>query len=172
MTKPTVYWTLFEYEDWKLHLASTSKGICYIGSQDRPLEDMAAWIEKRYPGLPFIQDHHHHVFEIFKVELMEYFQGKRLVFHSSFDFHGTPFQKTVWEALCQISYGQTKSYSDVAREINKPDSVRAVAAAIGANPILISVPCHRVIGKNGKLTGYRGGLDMKTKLLELEGCLP
>jgi methylated-DNA-[protein]-cysteine S-methyltransferase len=74
----------------------------------------------------------------------------------------------VWNALCEIPYGQTQSYSDIANYIAKPASVRAVGTAIGANPVLISVPCHRVIGKNGSLTGYRGGLDMKTKLLQLE----
>ncbi|MCZ2991702.1 MGMT family protein, partial [Acinetobacter baumannii] len=70
--------------------------------------------------------------------------------------------------LCDIPYGQTRSYSDIAQQIQKPTAVRAIGRAIGANPILITVPCHRVIGKNGSLTGYRGGMEMKTQLLELE----
>jgi len=74
----------------------------------------------------------------------------------------------VWKALNEIPYGQTKTYSDIAHSINKPAAVRAVGAAIGANPILLAVPCHRIVGKNGTLTGYRGGLEMKKKLLELE----
>ncbi len=85
-----------------------------------------------------------------------------------FDFHGTTFQLDVWKALSEIPYGQTKSYSEIANQIQKPRAVRAVGSAIGANPILITVPCHRVIGKNGALTGYRGGMEMKTKLLKLE----
>lgn len=166
MTKPVLYWTLFEYDEWKIYMAVTSKGICYIGSQNQPFEELSAWIEKRFPGELLKQD------DVkllpYTEELMEYFQGQRKKFKAPFDFHGTPFQIAVWHALCEISYGETKSYSDIATHIQKPASVRAVGTAIGANPILISVPCHRVIGKNGKLTGYRGGLDMKTKLLQLE----
>ncbi|RXZ77651.1 methylated-DNA--[protein]-cysteine S-methyltransferase [Paenibacillaceae bacterium] len=81
---------------------------------------------------------------------------------------GTPFQKAVWKALCEIPYGQTRSYSDIAHQIQKSAAVRAVGTAIGTNPILITVTCHRVIGKNGSLTGYRGGMEMKMILLELE----
>ena len=73
------------------------------------------------------------------------------------DYKGTSFQMAVWNALCQIPYGQTFTYSDIANQIGKPAAVRAVGAAIGANPLLITVPCHRVIGKSGALTGYRGG---------------
>jgi methylated-DNA-[protein]-cysteine S-methyltransferase len=102
------------------------------------------------------------------VGLTQYLQGKRKDFSLPFDYHGTTFQLAVWNALCKIPYGKTQSYSDFANYIQKPVSVRAVGTAIGANPILISVPCHRVIGKNGSLTGYRGGLEMKTKLLQLE----
>ena len=99
---------------------------------------------------------------------MEYLEGKRKDFTLSFDYNGTAFQQAVWKALCEIPYGQTKSYSDVANHINKPAAVRAVGAAIGKNPILITVFCHRVIGKDGSLTGFRGGLEMKKQLLELE----
>jgi methylated-DNA-[protein]-cysteine S-methyltransferase len=166
VTKPIVYWTLYQNGDWNLHLAATIKGICYIGSPNKPFAEMAAWVEKRFKDVQFVQDQH--FFEPYTAELMDYLQGKRMEFKAPFDLHGTPFQKEVWEALSQVSYGETKTYSDIAQDINKPASVRAVAAAIGANPLLISIPCHRVIGKNGKLTGYRGGLDMKTKLLELE----
>ena len=84
------------------------------------------------------------------------------------DLHGTPFQMAVWEALRKIPFGVTVSYTDIAERIGKPSSVRAVGTAIGANPVLITVPCHRVIAKSGKLTGYRGGLDMKEQLLGLE----
>ena len=95
-------------------------------------------------------------------------KGKEQTFTVSFDYKGTAFQLAVWNALCEIPYGQTTSYSDIANSINKPTAVRAVGAAIGANPVLITVPCHRVVGKNGSLTGYRGGLEMKTQLLDLE----
>lgn len=81
---------------------------------------------------------------------------------------GTRFQRDVWQALCEIPYGETVSYGDLARRIRKPKAVRAVGTANGANPIPIVIPCHRVIGSNGKLTGYGGGLDIKEKLLALE----
>ena len=104
----------------------------------------------------------------FSEQIIEYLEGERENFTLSFDYKGTAFQQAVWKALCEIPYGQTKSYSDVANTIDKPKAVRAVGAAIGKNPILITVPCHRVVGKNGSLTGFRGGLEMKKQLLELE----
>ena len=81
---------------------------------------------------------------------------------------GTPFQKNVWQALMRIPFGETRSYGDIAREIGNPAAVRAVGAANGRNPISIIAPCHRVIGTNGKLTGFAGGLETKQRLLDLE----
>lgn len=87
------------------------------------------------------------------------------------DLRGTPFQRAVWEALCRIGHGRTCSYGDLAREAGYAGAVRAVGAAIGRNPVSILVPCHRVIGSNGSLTGYAGGLPRKQALLQLEGAL-
>ncbi len=101
-------------------------------------------------------------------ELTDYLEGRRSSFTVPHDLKGTAFQRAVWEALGRIPYGQTVTYSDIAQEVGRPAAVRAVGAAIGANPVMIVVPCHRVIGKNGALTGFRGGLGMKTRLLELE----
>ena len=84
------------------------------------------------------------------------------------DLYGTKFQKSVWTELQKIPFGETSTYSDIAEKINKPSAFRAVGSAIGANPVMIVIPCHRVIGKSGKLTGFRGGLLMKQKLLALE----
>lgn len=94
-------------------------------------------------------------------QLQAYLNGKRTHFSFPVDLAGTPFQLAVWKALSEIPYGSTCSYSDIAEHIEKQAAVRAVGAAIGANPLLMVVPCHRVIGKSGQLTGYRGGLDMK-----------
>lgn len=163
---PTIYWTLLVHEDWKIYMAATSKGLCYVGSQNAPFEQLAVWAGRRFSGSALVQDDEK--LQPYATELREYFHGKCKSFTVPFDFRGTAFQLAVWNALCGIPYGQTQSYSDIANDIEKPASVRAVGAAIGANPVLISVPCHRVIGKNGSLTGYRGGLDMKTKLLQLE----
>lgn len=101
-------------------------------------------------------------------QLQEYFAGGRSRFDLSLDFTGTPFQKKVWAALCDIPFGETRSYADIARDVGSPRAVRAVGAANGKNPISIVAPCHRVIGKNGKLTGFAGGLAVKEFLLGLE----
>ncbi|MCL6572592.1 MAG: methylated-DNA--[protein]-cysteine S-methyltransferase [Bacillus sp. (in: Bacteria)] len=165
-TKPTIYWSVLKHKDWKIYIASTSKGLCYVGSQNMSFEELATWSLKRFPGSPLVEDGEK--LQSYTVELIEYLEGKRKNFTIPFDYRGTEFQLAVWKALCEIPYGQRKSYSDIANYINKPAAVRAVGAAIGANPVLIIVPCHRVVGKNGSLTGYRGGLDMKTKLLDME----
>lgn len=101
-------------------------------------------------------------------ELYEYFSGKRKSFDIPLLMVGTDFQKQVWQVLLDIPYGSTVSYLDVARRIGNPKGVRAVAQAIGSNPISILVPCHRGVGSNGCLTGYAGGVDAKRFLLQLE----
>jgi O-6-methylguanine DNA methyltransferase len=101
-------------------------------------------------------------------ELDAYFAGRLQKFTLPLDLRGTTFQKAVWNALLEIPYGETRSYSDIARGIGKPAAVRAVGLANGANPVSIIVPCHRVIGKRGDLVGYGGGLERKRALLELE----
>ena len=108
------------------------------------------------------------VIEETKKQLDEYFRGQRELFDIPLLMAGTAFQKSVWEALLQIPYGETASYAAQAKCIGNPKAVRAVASANAANAISILIPCHRIIGKNGTLTGYAGGLDVKKKLLELE----
>lgn len=102
------------------------------------------------------------------IQLDEYFQGKRTVFSLPFKLTGTPFQLAVWKELQNIPYGQTTSYKEIAQKINKPKACRAVGMANNKNPLPIIIPCHRVIGSNGKLIGYAGGLKLKNYLLELE----
>ncbi len=104
-----------------------------------------------------------------KQQLSEYFAGSRKVFDLPLDQHGTDFQQSIWHCLCQIPFGQTLSYLDIANKINNPKSVRAVGGANGRNPISIIVPCHRVIGSSGTLTGYAGGIERKLWLLKHEG---
>jgi methylated-DNA-[protein]-cysteine S-methyltransferase len=101
-------------------------------------------------------------------ELNEYFGGKRKAFTVPLDVRGTHFQKQVWEALLGIPYGETRSYGQLAIQLRNPNATRAVGAANGRNPVAIIVPCHRVIGSDGKLTGFAGGLDAKAHLLKLE----
>jgi len=102
-------------------------------------------------------------------QLHEYFSGKRTAFALELAPRGTPFQREVWNALLDIPYGDTISYAELARRIGKPNAVRAVGAANGANPIPLIIPCHRVIGSNGTLTGYGGGIERKQWLLAHEG---
>ena len=106
-----------------------------------------------------------------ETQLAEYFAGSRKRFEIPLDARGTPFQQSVWEQLRQIPHGQTASYGDLARNLGKPGAMRAVGLANGANPISIIVPCHRVIGADGSLTGFGGGLEIKQQLLEHEGAL-
>ena len=101
-------------------------------------------------------------------QLRDYFGAKRTTFDLPLDFKGTDFQKRVWEALLKIPFGETRSYSEIAREIGQPTATRAVGSAANRNPISIIAPCHRVIGSNGDLGGYAGGLEAKKTLLRLE----
>lgn len=104
-------------------------------------------------------------------ELEQYFAGKRRTFDFPLDLRGTDFQIACWRALLAIPFGETRSYAQIARAVGKPNAFRAVGMANNRNPIAIVVPCHRVIASDGTLCGYGGGLDVKRKLLELEGAL-
>lgn len=127
---------------------------------------------KRTRFLPQVQDDDHPVLRETGRQLKAYFAGERRDFELPLDFVGTDFQKKVWQALIAIPFGETRSYSQIAREIGHPLAVRAVGAANGRNPLSIVAPCHRVIGSNGKLTGFAGGLDIKAFLLSLERPQP
>lgn len=120
------------------------------------------------------QNHHAHpILAEARLQLEQYFAKERTVFTIPLDLHdhGTPFQQSVWQQLVPIAMGTTCCYGDVALAIGNPRAVRAVGGAIGRNPISIIVPCHRVIGRDGTLTGYSGGIHRKIALLELEGIL-
>lgn len=102
-------------------------------------------------------------------QLQQYFLGQRKIFNIPIGLGGTDFQRKVWLAVGKVPFGQTTSYLKLAEQLGNPAAIRAVGTAIGANPLLIILPCHRIIGSNGSLTGYVGGLDKKKALLELEG---
>lgn len=159
-------WTRLKHTQWDLYLAATDKGLCYIGTQNEDFEDLEKWVKKRLPSYVLVENEDS--LQGYAQELMEFLDGQRKEFTATTALHGTPFQQSVWQALLEIPFGETVSYSTIAERIGNPKAVRAVGTAIGANPILIIVPCHRVIGKNGSLTGFRGGLEMKAHLLDLE----
>ena len=101
-------------------------------------------------------------------QLTEYFEGKRTQFELPLDVEGTPFQKAVWNELQRIPYGETRSYGEIAKAVGRPGAARAVGMANHDNPIAVVIPCHRVVGRDGSLTGYAGGLHLKEQLLSIE----
>jgi O-6-methylguanine DNA methyltransferase len=102
-------------------------------------------------------------------QIQEYFAGTRTRFTLSLDLRGTEFQRSVWEIVSRVPYGEIRSYSDIAREVGKPGGVRAVGSANKHNPLPIIIPCHRIVGAKGAMTGYGGGIPMKETLLRMEG---
>jgi len=163
-----IRWSILDIEGWRMHIAATEAGLCYVGSPDRPLDELHAWL-RRQPslgGCTLMRDDR--ALAPYGEALAACLAGERPLPEAFLDLHGTPFRQSVWQQLLAIPYGQAISYTDIANRLGKPSAARAVGSAIGANPVLIAVPCHRVVGKNGALTGYRGGVDMKERLLKLE----
>jgi AraC family transcriptional regulator of adaptative response/methylated-DNA-[protein]-cysteine methyltransferase len=144
---------------------ATAEGICvlwFAGTEGTERESI-----RKYFGAE-IEESEGRYFDPLVLQLSEYFEGKRKNFDLPLVLCGTDFQKQVWRELLNIPYGQTRSYKQQSLAIKKPDAIRAVASANGANPIAIIIPCHRVIGEDGSLTGYGGGLWRKKWLLDLE----
>jgi O-6-methylguanine DNA methyltransferase len=151
-------------------VAATGMGICTVGLGAGQPEDLLAWLsrhigsetprEDREPLAPAL------------TQLREYFSRIRRQFDLPLDARGTAFQKAVWAEVARIPYGATTTYGEIAQRIGRPRAARAVGAAVGANPVPILIPCHRVIGAGGSLTGFGGGLEIKAALLRLEGALP
>jgi methylated-DNA-[protein]-cysteine S-methyltransferase len=125
------------------------------------------WHEPESP-VHAIEDPCHPILRQTKMQLESFFKGERLTFDIPLQLRGTSFQNDVWRALTEIPFGQTVSYLSIAQKIGRPKAVRAVGMAIGKNPYSIIIPCHRVIGTNGSLTGFAGGVAVKQKLLEFE----
>lgn len=148
-------------------LGATDRGVCLLEFTDRRMLETQLRRIARQLDCVFVPGANEHGRRL-EAELEAYFAGELRTFETPLDIFGTPFQRRVWEALLQIPYGETRSYADQARAIGEPNAVRAVARANGDNRIAIVIPCHRVIGSDGKLTGYGGGLWRKRYLLELE----
>ncbi|MCY8034989.1 methylated-DNA--[protein]-cysteine S-methyltransferase [Bacillus sonorensis] len=159
MSAEILYWSMLRDSQWTFYIAATAQGLCFVGSPGQHVDELAAWSKKRFPDYMLVRDEQ--AMQPYINELTAYLNGELTEFSCPVHLYGTPFQLAVWHALRDIPYGRTCSYSDIAERIENPEAVRAVGAAIGANPLLIIIPCHRVVGKNGSLTGYRGGLEMK-----------
>lgn len=169
--KPVVSYTVYHSPVGPLTLAATEKGLCRVefGPGEHAQLSLSRWIKKW-----LFTEHLSHDPDVFMEttkQLDEYFLAQRKQFTIPLDLYGTPFQKMVWNELRNIPYGETRSYKDIALALHAAKAVRAVGCANNQNPLSIFIPCHRVIGSNGALVGYGGGLDIKAFLLELEGAL-
>lgn len=165
-----IYWAPYHFGPWQLLLAATNQGLCTVSLPNDSFESMVSWLITHIPGAELsYTTNDSEILRPYSDQLTDYFSGTRRAFDLPLDLRGTPFQMDVWHALITIPFGETRSYADIAEAIHRPKAVRAVGTANGANPLPIIVPCHRVIGKNGTLTGYRGGTDIKAALLQLEG---
>lgn len=151
-------------------LFASDAGLCWVGTPGTPLDKGLLWA-KKHGEEEQVTRATHPILQQAKDELSRYFASEKITFATPLDLQGTPFQVSVWRELCNIPYGETRSYGELALTIGRPNAPRAVGAANGSNPIAIIVPCHRVIGSNGTLTGYGGGLPTKSWLLTLEGAL-
>ncbi|WP_251047745.1 methylated-DNA--[protein]-cysteine S-methyltransferase [Planococcus sp. ISL-109] len=162
----TIHWAYAAQCDFRLAIASTKRGLCYVGSPGEGFEELERYCQKRFPEAEFIHDPE--ALKDYKESLEALLMGSPERFSLPFDTEGTDFQRAIWQALQKIPHGQTISYSELAASVGKPQAVRATGSAVGANPLLIFVPCHRVIRKSGDVTGFRGGMPLKHHLLEME----
>ncbi len=152
-----MYYDNFDSPLGSIHLLADASGLRHLAlCLHHPFEISREWT------------HSPERLSLYKRQVLEYLDAKRTLFDLPFSPKGTPFQKQVWNALRQIPYGETKTYKEIAEQIGNPLAARAVGMANNVNPIPLIIPCHRVIGKNGQLVGYRYGVEIKEKLLNLE----
>jgi O-6-methylguanine DNA methyltransferase len=151
-------------------VASTTTGLCKITLGNDRSGAFHSWLSKQ--GRPARSREEPRAMDAALSQLREYFAGTRRTFELPLDAQGTTFQRTVWSQVSRIPYGSTATYGDIAQLVGKPRASRAVGGAVGANPLPIVIPCHRVIGSGGELTGFGSGLGIKEALLRLEGAYP
>jgi methylated-DNA-[protein]-cysteine S-methyltransferase len=156
-----LYASAIHWEGWTFHILSSAMGLRLVDLDGTPFASLADHLAARV-----VPDDEPNA-EILS-QLREYLRGTRRVFDLPLDLRGTPFQRSVWRAVAEIPYGTLQTYGDVARRIDRPSATRAVGQAVGANPVALVIPCHRVVGSSGGLVGYRGGLPLKERLLALE----
>ena len=156
-----LYGSTISWEGWVFHILSSAAGVRWLDLHPTPLKTLEEKLRARI--VPDDQQN-----ELALAEIHAYLQGELREFTVSVDLRGTEFQCDVWNAIAKIPFGQTTSYGELANSINRPKATRAVGQATGANPVPIIIPCHRVIGSSGGLTGFGGGLPLKERLLGLE----
>jgi methylated-DNA-[protein]-cysteine S-methyltransferase len=158
------HYDLYESPYGRMLLVATGARLCGVYFEG----------QKYHPGIAahWRRDPHCAPLTQARRELAEYFGGSRKRFEVAIEHQGTPFQRAVWSAIATVGFGETISYGELARRTGTPGSVRAAGAATGRNPLTIIVPCHRIVGRNGSLTGYAGGLERKQALLAHEAEIP
>lgn len=161
-----IYWGQLPLENGATYCATTEKGLCYIGTPNGTFQELEEWASKRFKN-PILK-HEESFLHPFLNELNAYLRGDIQYFTIPMAIYGTDFQKEIWRALCRIPYGETITYGELAQKINRPNAVRAVGSAVGANPLLYMIPCHRVVPKAGGLGGFRAGRSIKEQLLSIE----
>lgn len=162
----TIYYTILQWDEYEVYLAATVSGLIRIATGTEGEAELKAWLERHFPDCDLHYDQTK--MSEYKKDISDYLHGKKESFESDMQLVGTDFQKEVWLELQKIAYGEVRSYADIANNIGRPKAVRAVASAIGKNPLLFIVPCHRIVRKDGSLSGFRAGTEVKEKLLQLE----
>lgn len=163
----SLYYAMTDSPFGPLVLLATPTGLCRVGLPGESRASLEAWAVQRVGSEP-LEENLAALSEAV-IQLREYFSRLRREFDLPLDLRGTPFQRRVWEELRRIPYGQTVAYGELAHRVGRPGAARAVGQAVGANPVPIIVPCHRVVGADGSLVGYGGGIEIKAALLRLEG---
>jgi O-6-methylguanine DNA methyltransferase len=167
--QPISYWTTTADLLGPLRLAATLTGLCKLALGRESDDAFQAWLARILRPARLTRQKTPLIEQALD-EIAAYLAGQLRVFHTSLDLRGTDFQRQVWAEVCRVPYGVTASYGELAERVGRPRAARAVGAANGANPLPLFVPCHRLVGSNGALRGYGGGLEIKAALLRLESA--
>lgn len=160
----------FETPIGPLRVVCSEKGLAHLELPHQSGRGLGGWMKTHAPAARLVDGGAAN--ERVVDQILEYVEGRRRVFELDLDLRATPFQLAVYQRVAKIPYGETLAYSDIAEAMGAPKAVRAVGAANGANPIPLVIPCHRVIARGGALQGYAGGLELKARLLAMEGAAP
>lgn len=166
-----LYYSSFKWSFGEMVVGICEDKLCIFDWKYRKMREQVDARVCKYLGATIEEMEQHPLLDHFTQQFDEYANSERSNFDLPIELCGTDFQQEVWQALMDIPFGKTKSYADLSSDIDNPDAIRAVASANGANALAIVIPCHRIIGSDGDLVGYAGGLNTKKRLLELEGAL-
>ncbi|MFL5625369.1 MAG: methylated-DNA--[protein]-cysteine S-methyltransferase [Ktedonobacteraceae bacterium] len=164
----TLFWSSISSHKGTCVVMATEAGVCWAGTPGTPAAEGFAWLRRKLAYTEVIEGEEVAPLRQAMDELRRYFTGEPLQFACPLDLHGTPFQIAVWQEMFRIPYGETLTYAELADTIGRHGAARAVGSACATNPVAVIVPCHRVVGSNGSLIGYGGGLSTKEWLLALE----